>query len=394
MPQLQLPSEIWSEVFRWVTTPDGSCNPSTPTYVPFQPTPISDTSDSTTRVKSALSLVCRQWKHLSTEFLYQDLKLPQGALHALKNVFDQGADVGIWVRRVVLPYSSTVTKSCNAVLPSVEILRSCANLETLVRPRWAVSEDLDFSFDAEHLSFLSLRRLDWWLHDGAERTGGINSLGSVLLNAPNLQYLSVGGVVGCSRIRMNPESEPLCLRKLQTLRLHTGNDLFLRQVRSWALPALIRVVLDSPMIGRGLDGIWEAFGSQIQLAEFGRHVQFMLNDVITPCILACPNLTEVNYHLFFTAPPEIRNPHESIATVGLHAAVNMLLRDEGELCSHLEQHFEILKSSLPALRNVVLYGEWRVIISHPRLAYAWQGLFDRGIVVRWNGCVSTSPFTS
>jgi hypothetical protein len=251
-----------------------------------------------------------------------------------------------------------------------------------VRPRLAVLDDLDFHFDAENIPLLSLRRLDWWLHNEAERTGGINSLGSVLRSAPNLQYLSVGGVVGCSRIRMDPESEALCLPELQTLRLHAGNGLFLRQVQSWVLPSLARVILDSPMIGGGLDGIWEAFGSQIQAIEFGRHIQFMLNDVISPCLLACPNLSEVNYYLFFTAPPELCNPHESITTVGLHAAVNMLLQDEAEVCSHLEQHFEILKNSLPSLRRIILYGEWRGILSHPRLAPAWRSLYDRGTVVR------------
>ena len=251
-----------------------------------------------------------------------------------------------------------------------------------MRPRLTIPHDLDFQFDAEYLPLLSLRRLDWWLYNEAERTGGINSLGSVLRSAPNLQYLSVGGVVGWSRIRMDPESEPLCLPELQTLRLHAGNGQLLQQIQSWTLPALSRVILDSPMIGGGLDGIWEVLGSQIQVIEFGRHVQFMLNDFLAPCLLGCPTLTELNYHPFFTAPPDIRNPHASIVTVGLHAAVNMVLQDEGEVCSHLEKQLEILKSSLPALQRINLYGEWRGIISHPRLASAWQSLYDRDTVIQ------------
>jgi len=376
MPDHQMfPPEIWLEVFRWATT---SCNLSiTPEYVPFQPTPNVYMSDPTAPVKSVLPLVCRRWKSLSTEFLYQDLRLLRDT-DALKNAFDQEGK-GRWVRRVVLPYSSTVTRSSQAVL---QILRSCTNLETLVRPRLTMPDDLDFQFDAEYLPPLSLRRLDWWLHNEAERTGGINSLGSVLRSAPNLQYLSVGGVVGRKRIRMDPESEPLCLPELQTLRLHAGNGLFLRQIRSWALPALSTVILDSPMIGGGLDGIWEVLGSQIQVIEFGRHVQFMLNDFLAPCLLACPSLTELNYYLFFTAPPDIRDPHTSIVTIGLHAAVNMLLEDEGKVGSHLEQQFERLKSSFPALQRINLHGEWRGIISHPRLASVWQSLYDRGTVIQ------------
>jgi F-box-like len=95
-PQL-LPPEIWLEVFRWATAPDESCNPSTPAYVPFQPTPSLDVSDPTATVKSVLPLVCREWNRLSTKFLYQDLSLPQGT-HTLINVFDQGGDEGKWVR--------------------------------------------------------------------------------------------------------------------------------------------------------------------------------------------------------------------------------------------------------------------------------------------------------
>jgi hypothetical protein len=202
----------------------------------------------------------------------------------------------------------------------------------------------------------------------------------VLRNSPHLQYLSVGGGFGYSYIYT--KSGPLSLPELQILRLHAGNGVVLRQIQSWALPALSRVIVDSHIFGGGLDGIWETFGFQLQIIEFGRHVRFLINDVVGPCLLRCPNLKEVNYYLFFTISPDIRVPHGSIATIGLHAAVNMLLQDEGEICSHLERHVEMFKSSLPALRRLVLYGEWGGLISHSRLALAWQSLYDRGIVVQ------------
>ena len=96
MPDHQMfPPEIWLEVFRWATT-DASCNLSiTSEYVPFQPAPNIYTADPTATVKSALPLVCRQWKSLSIEFLYQDLRLLRGA-NALKSSFDQ--DKARWVR--------------------------------------------------------------------------------------------------------------------------------------------------------------------------------------------------------------------------------------------------------------------------------------------------------
>jgi hypothetical protein len=98
-----LPPEIWLEVFRWATTPERSRNVPTPTYIPFQLPSSLHTSDRTAvAVRWALPLVCRQWKHLSVEFLYKDLTLLRGT-HALKNVFDRGENPGRWVRYVISP---------------------------------------------------------------------------------------------------------------------------------------------------------------------------------------------------------------------------------------------------------------------------------------------------
>jgi hypothetical protein len=60
----------------------------------------------------------------------------------------------------------------------------------------------------------------------------------------------------------------------------------------------------------------------------------------------------------------------------------MLFQDDGEVCSHLDQHLEILKNSLPALRRVVLHGEWGVISSHSRFDHTLQSLRDRGTSVQ------------
>jgi hypothetical protein len=94
-----LPPEIWLQVFRWATR--GHSIP-TPAYIPFQPPSNWATSDTdgTVTVRSALPLVCQQWKRLSVEFLYEDLTLLRGA-HALKNLFDQGENPGRWVRHAI-----------------------------------------------------------------------------------------------------------------------------------------------------------------------------------------------------------------------------------------------------------------------------------------------------
>jgi hypothetical protein len=292
---------------------------------------------------------------------------------------------------VVLPYSSTVTATKpDKPLPSVEILRACKNLETLVRPRLVVPEPFQFQFDAERIPLLSLRRLDWWHHSEADRSGGINSLAAVLQGSPNLQYLSIGGVTGHSRISMD---SPICLPNLQTLRLYGSNGLLLHFIMErWTLPALAHIVLDSPLYSGGLAEIWVTFGPQLQTIEFGKHVRFLMNDVLTACLQHCQNLTEINYYLFFTSAPAPKITHTSLATIGLHASVNGMFQDGEAVCSHIERHFEMLNiGTFPNLKNIVLYGEWRGIIAHPRLAPMWQTLHKYGFAVERSDVARFGP---
>lgn len=280
---------------------------------------------------------------------------------------------------MVLPYPSTYTAGTHKPLPALDSLRLCPNIETLVRPRLAIPEALQFHFEAENFPSLPLKRLDWCYYNEAERSGGINSLSAVLQSSPNLRYLSVGGIIGFGHILT--DTSPLSLPELETLRLNWSSGLFLRQlVELWSLPALTRIVLDIPLADLGLERIWETFGSQLRTVEFGKHVRFLMNDHITSCLRGCPNLTELNYFLFFNTTPNSEIRHESITTIALHAAVNELLQDGGQICTHIEEHFYGFMSDVyPALRKILLYGQWRGIISHPRLAPMWQALKNHGI---------------
>lgn len=290
---------------------------------------------------------------------------------------------------MVLPYPSTMTRPGKS-LPSIDILRVCRNMEVLVRPRLVIPEPLHFQFDAEKLSFTSLRRLDWWHHSEADRSGGINSLGAVLQSSPNLQYLSIGGVIGTNRIRMDG---PVYLHRLQTLRLQGSNGLLLYFITTqWSLPALAHVVLDSPPFSDGLEGLWEKFSPQLRIIEFGKHVRFLINDFLASCLRDCPNLTEINYYLFFTSSPALKTPHTSLSTIGLHASVNPMLQGGESVCAHIEQHFEKLtRTTFPSLSKIVLYGEWRGIIAHPRLDSMWKGLHEHGFVVERSDAARFGP---
>jgi len=271
---------------------------------------------------------------------------------------------------VVLPYQSTVTgpSGQSKQTQSVDILELCPHLHTLLRPQHSILDGLSFDWEATNVSLPSLKRLEWWHHNEAERSGGINSLGAVLRSSPNIQYLFIGGVVGPNHVCMEPEQ--LVLPKLQRLRLHIRSGLLTRQIiMRWSLPSLTHLILDSPPIKDGLQEIWHAFGHQLEVVELGKHVRFLMSDELSLCLKGCPNLRELNYYFFFASPAIASDVHEHLVSIGIHSHVNALLADGGTIWKLIEQHFAVFYGTrLPALRNVILYGDWRSILHHPRFA--------------------------
>ncbi|KAL1722344.1 hypothetical protein EV715DRAFT_247538 [Schizophyllum commune] len=386
-----LPSELWLEVFDWALTPGAECNPYTDSYVPFH----AEMDDfERLAMKRTLNLVCRLWHALTTELLYRDVVISPKSTHALHDLLERECkehpSYGKWVRRVVLPYTSTVTKSPKP-LESVDILKSCPNLEVLVRPPVNTPEPLEFEFEADDVAWPSLRRLDWYGHGEAERTGGVNSLHSVLHNAPSLRYLLVGSVGQSGAAPSGVAPGNLCLPHLETLRLDGVNGTLLHQICSrWALPALTHVVLDSPALGLDIDAVWDAFGDQLEIVECGRHMRFLFGDVLTPCLGRCPNLEELNYHVFYTsAPASVESIcHKGLKTVGLHAAVNKVFSKPAEIWAHLQSHVDFIASdALPGLKTINLYGQWRGIMRQPAFEAMWKQLIGRRCSIVYNGQV-------
>lgn len=410
MENQTLPPEIWLEIFEWATF-----NSFLTGYTPFQNI-TGDNRDASLHVKRTLSLVCRSWREWSTHLLYKEIRIRHGA-HALKQALERtiqddrlyGSLVRLtsflfihslicisylcspfddaWphheqVRRVVLPYPSTASSRFQS-LTSIDILKLCPHLEILIRPQFLLLDGLRYDFDVEGVRMPSLRRLEWWPHNEAERTGGINSLGAVLWNAPNLRFLFIGGpgVVGLTCI----DPEPVALPMLETLRLSVVSRLLLSQiVFRWALPSLINLIMDSPLVElRPLYSMLETYGPQLQTIEFGKHVRFLMNDFLSPCLKGCPVLKELNYYVFFTEPAETTVVHPTIETVRLHAAVNSILSDGPSLWALLERHFSFLgnRMALPALQRVVLYGDWRPVVINRRFYALWKHVAGAGRVV-------------
>lgn len=377
---VMLPPELWLEIFEWAADNDNlACGSSKP----FEPIP-GTTQDPGLQVRLALFSVCKTWQRWMARILYKDIKIGRDT-YSLQQTLGKheqsGPRYGEMVRRVVLPYQSTVAGPSRS-LKSIGILKLCPNLHTLVRPQRSFLDRMQFDYEAEAIELPRLERLHWWHHNEAERSGGINSLGVVLRGAPNLRYLFIGGAVATSQIRM--EAEQMVLSKLELLRLHIKSGLLLRQILSrWSLPSLTHLTLDSPPVRDGLNAIWETFGQQLEVVEYGRHVHFLMNDDLSPCLEGCPNLKELDYHVFFTLPADSSQSHANLSVVGLHSHANVLLSDGGSLWKLIEHHFEMLCGpGLSALQRIVLYGSWRSILNHPRFRPIQKKLNGSGRILQ------------
>ncbi|KAJ7201345.1 hypothetical protein GGX14DRAFT_656373 [Mycena pura] len=378
-----LPCEIWLQIFFHLDTRTYSVS-----YSPFQPLPGVASEGHVCSAYSTVVLVCRNWRAWAVELLYRNIKLSDRS--PLQEALDHRRGYGRWVRRAVVPYSTTATETCKP-MPSTEILGLCPNLEVLVRPPYALypMQTLRFEFDATCPSLASLKRLDWWNHMEAARSGGINSLTAVLAVAPNIEYLFIGATQ--FRFTMVPQhglsGAPIKLPHLRTLRLNILNALLLHHiVYRWDLPALDNLVLDSPLVGAGNDVLWEVLGPRLDVVEFGRHVRFLLDQHLVPCLRGCPKLRELNYYLFAMAPPEME-PGESfpsVSSIKIQMSGTTFLDGEKEECAHFERHFDIFTGGIfPNLRRLLIFGMRQSVLKDARFIAMQKRLSDRGCILEF-----------
>lgn len=365
-PNCKLPPELWLIIFRLATRPDDG--QLTSTYEPFEGC-FDMVSEIVLRTRRSLVQVCRTWRALAISFLYEDVRVRPDA-DALKKFLgsDQFSSEGKystpggWVRRLELPYTLTDHSSSTDV---VHILQSCPFIHTLIRPYLPdvprESNELRYGLPTGIVALSSLTRLDWWHYYTVARSGGINSLVDVLHNAPYLQYLTLGGEFHTAQ-----ELGELQLPALTTLRLRRVSAALLLRICGWELPSLTHIIVDFPPESYAIGQVWSTFGRQLSTVEFGRNVVFLMNDQITSFLRASPTSVKTfNYFIFFTMFPQLPMGIEaSVERVGIHAFPCRMLPDSW---THLDRHFWWLAGpSLPALRHVVLYGDWSEITKNPR----------------------------
>ncbi|KIK48365.1 hypothetical protein CY34DRAFT_798183 [Suillus luteus UH-Slu-Lm8-n1] len=378
-----LPPELWLSIIRWATyAPPGL---DVPSFEPFLGSFDHDNraEADAMAVKRAVVQVCKLWRDLALSILYEDVKVGRGVqalVEALGKTY-RGEQLGRCVRRLELPYPHTGTITNTSSDLALQILQYCPQLETLVRPFMSASPDsVRYEFPTRSHSFLNLKRLEWWHYNDATRSGGINSLLDVLQNSPNLQYLVVGGEMLTSAQTGNV----LELPALKTLRLRRINPLFVHRICQWRLPSLVHIVVDFPLEQNALDTIWQVFGARLCTVEFARHVGFLLSDQTTRFLRGCPQVKTFNYFLNFTSPPPIFGQQCALQCISLHAfpcgmVTDMITAAQDRLRLHLAF---LSRSSFPALRRIVLYGDWENMILDPRFVEFTQTMTSRGCSIQ------------
>lgn len=374
-----LPPELWFIIIRWATYSSPGVRASN--FEPFVGSFDHDSKEEVDAkaVKCTVVQVCRLWRDLAISILYEDVKVGRGAQSLLETLGKtyMGEQLGRSVRRLELPYHHTGTITNTSSDLALQILQHCPELETLVRPFMQGPPDsVRYEFPAHSHAFLNLKRLEWWHYNDATRSGGINSLLDVLRHSPNLQYLVVGGEMWTSAQTGNV----LELPALKTLRVRRINPVFVHQICQWRLPSLVHVVVDFPLEQNALETLWQVFGARLCTVEFARHVGFLLSDQITRFLRGCPQVKTFNYFLNFTSPPPIFEEQCALECISLHSFPCGMVTDMiTEAQERLRLHFAFLsRSSFPALRRIILHGDWEDMRRDPRFVEFRQTMIDKG----------------
>lgn len=381
---MSLPVELWLEIFRWATLSPSTSSLCATTYQPFQAASTVEGIDrDAVAVKRTLVCVCKLWRDLARDLLFEDVVISRNA-PALQHALESGGEGEEKYRRIhraCLPYLSCTPYNYHDSETVATLLQSCPELEVLSRPRTApfVSDVMTFDYPAvECPSLQSLKRLDWWHYNEAARSGGYNALTEVLRAAPNLQYLSLGGDLWLNLMQRGSVELP----SLTTLRIRQMNVLFPQQVCRWSMPLLRNLVVDVFRTPRLLDTLWERYGEQLKAVELGKHLQFFVTDLVGHVLNNCHGLEELGYFIMFTAVPhEPLQPHSTLTTIRWHAHTNEILSGT-ELWSHLSDHAAVYtRSFFPALKRIVLHGNWEFALQDEQFLSLARKLGERGIEI-------------
>ena len=250
----RIPTELLARIFRFVCG-EAVCHE----YVPFSgfhlPADLS--------VKLAIVLVCKRWKAIATEFLYEDVNISAQCFEGLLEVLDRIEPYGVkpngrYVRR--LTFTST------RVDMDVAVLKLCPNVEILVKPMILAQDETPFyAFpfpDRTITTFGSVKRVEWSFR--AYRQSPIycpfqrcvdRSLAffsHLIQITPNLRDLSLIGLINSDSFTNHSSlfsDLHLHLSRLRVLRVRDTNMATKQSIEQWNLPTLTHLVADNLISG-------------------------------------------------------------------------------------------------------------------------------------------------
>ncbi|KAK0457808.1 uncharacterized protein EV420DRAFT_479289 [Desarmillaria tabescens] len=348
-------------------------------YVPFQDSGWKYTLITQIRarkedweVKTAISLVCKTWNSIVTEFVFEEITIgPCAPSLEMLDMF------GHWVRRLEL--QPVETENCSIRL--IDILSRCPRLEILAK---LSSADLDspkfwsgFN-DYEPPSLHCLRRVDWTSSHpdcGPEVCHASESaFMSIVAHAPNLNHLSSSSTlllgklfdknevplsplniirfpVACvDHLRLNPSSEPLC-----------------PMPRPFRVPCLTHVIIDNAVI--------HSLCHLSQLPQFPQVAVLELQDgvfleatrlsILFHVFPKCEELALPAGHAHIINHESSRHAakkyYASIKRIRLFASPFGPLRS---LNAWMKVHAHVLFTEcFPAVDTVFLHGDWRFTVT-------------------------------
>lgn len=369
------PDELWRAIFRFATLTTKSNPLYDVNYSPFRESWLDcHSSDDSLSVKKSIVLVCRYWRALGAEFLYEHMEV-----RTLSKLLGGGEDgchsVGRFVRRLVLP--SQPLAEVGARIQLTDILKRCRRIEILVQPAWSGGPEDNIAFwrDNPAVTLTSslatllthVKRIDWCT-TGNENVSDTHCrrLAGVLRAVPNLRYLSL-------RYNVDPFPGPcsIPLPSLKTLRLHGEIGIF-----GLSMPNLEHIIVNN--IGVTSDFCaFSRIGSSlrvIQLEGYGDGYQF---DILR----LAPSLREFCCSVRRETIVVLGCLHRSIDTVRLFCVRN----PDAPAIAGFRKKSVILydKTALPSLERVILHGDWSVFAKHPDFRLFRMRVLDRGCILKY-----------
>ncbi|KAJ7137657.1 hypothetical protein C8R46DRAFT_612610 [Mycena filopes] len=355
-----LPQELWLYIHRIATaetSPIVAAYTDRYQYV-AEPNPLIDMQDFLRDV-SSFALVSRLWNNLTSEILYENIRV-DGRFEALYAALERPGTARL-VRSVRL--------SPTRFDHNIAILALCTRLEIVVLPDAPSKSRTELLVGAPGLELSptaipnldSLKHVYWTYSDMAA-----DLLRRLIPLAPHLEYLLVKA---SATLRADDTSNFPALPPLQRLTLSIQHDLATSILPQVDVKNLTRlhcnpVLFILPQL--------PTFHSLQTLEFFGSRGAIPFDRVFA----CCPRLQELRYDAW-TAPFPSNGGHKPPLTcIRLHSAV--ALREWTNM-DPIQAHFELLLSpGFPRLQRVVLHNNWYQVVKTPWFATFRDGLRDQG----------------